>query len=470
MAVSTSPKRGAKLDEVRTIAPSGAIGAGFDEAAFWNMMERERPQFIGCDSGSTDPGPFALGSGTSHWGRIAYKRDLRIMMAAALKYDVPLLIGSAGTAGADPNLAWLRDIALEIAREDGHHFKLALIHAEQDRDYLKRRLREGRIKPLKPVMEISEELIDRCAHIVGMMGIEPFLAALEGGAQVVLAGRASDTSIFSAIPIREGLPPGLVWHAAKVLECGGASAVRTTAAGLDGMFARITKDYIEFEPVNPLLECSPVSVAAHTLYENRSPSALVEPSGTLDVSDAVYEAVNDRVVRVRGSRFIPAADYTIKLEGAEQIGYQTFVIGGIRDPGILRQFDSWLAEVKERAARRVNDIFSGNAPEYQVNFRVYGRDGVLGDMEPVNRLEGHEACVLIEAVAPAQDQASAIVHAYAHIALHHPIPQWSGLITTLAYPYAPSSIERGAIYRFNLNHVVLPDNPLEMFPIEFADV
>jgi hypothetical protein len=57
-----------------------------------------------------------------------------------------------------------------------------------------------------------------------------------------------------------------------------------------------------------------------------------------------------------------------------------------------------------------------------------------------------------------------------HIAVHFPIPEWSGLITSIAYPYSPAEIQRGPTYRFNMNHVVAPATPLEMFPIEYSEV
>jgi hypothetical protein len=42
------------------------------------------------------------------------------------------------------------------------------------------------------------------------------------------------------------------------------------------------------------------------------------------------------------------------------------------------------------------------------------------------------------------------------------------LITAIALPY--NALDRGAVYRFNVNHVVLPDDPFEMFPMEIIDV
>jgi hypothetical protein len=57
-----------------------------------------------------------------------------------------------------------------------------------------------------------------------------------------------------------------------------------------------------------------------------------------------------------------------------------------------------------------------------------------------------------------------------HMAVHFPVPEWSGLITSIAYPYSPAEIARGASYRFSLNHVVEPASPLEMFRIEYETV
>jgi hypothetical protein len=40
---------------------------------------------------------------------------------------------------------------------------------------------------------------------------------------------------------------------------------------------------------------------------------------------------------------------------------------------------------------------------------------------------------------------------------------WSGAITGFACLHNPAHIERGAVYRFNVNHVVLPHSVDEMF-------
>ena len=455
--------------EVRVISASGVCGSGFKESSFAAGLAR-KPHFIGCDAGSTDPGPAPLGTGKPSFPARSIKRDLRIMIKGARAAGIPLLIGSAGTAGGAPHLALTRDIVLEIAREEGLSFRLALINAEQDKDYLKRRLAEGRIRPLSPAPNFDEGVIDRATRIVGMMGEDPFLQALDNGADVVVAGRSSDCAIFAGIPIRMGVDPGMAGHAAKLLECGAAVAVERTNP--DSVFVAFGRNHFDIEPLDPAMRCSPQSVAAHALYENSNPYRLVESSGVLDLTDATYEALDNRRVRVRGSVFEPADTYTVKLEGAELVGYQSVVIGGIRDPYIIRQIDSWVARLEQKVRERVADVFGADkaAEGYIFNVRLYGKNGVMGPLEPVTEIRSHELCIVMEATAATQEIATTIVSMARHQALHLPIPEWGGLITAVACIYSPAHLERGAVYRFCVNHVVEPADPYEMFPIDYIDV
>ena len=52
----------ADQDEVRILAPTGVCGSGFSQDSF-ELALGQRPHFIGCDAGSTDPGPEYLGTG-----------------------------------------------------------------------------------------------------------------------------------------------------------------------------------------------------------------------------------------------------------------------------------------------------------------------------------------------------------------------------------------------------------------------
>ena len=457
------------MPEVRILAPTGVIGSGFIESSFERGVSL-KPHVIACDAGSTDSGPAFLGTGSPHFSREGTKRDLRLMLLGRGRLGVPLIVGSCGTGGGDIGVNWMRDICLEIAQEENLNFRLALIRSEQEKGYLKRRLREDRIKPLKPAPKLTEEVIDRSAHIVGMMGPEPIDRALDEGAEVILAGRASDTSLFAAVPLQMGASPGPSWHAAKILECGTSCATQRKRP--DGVFAWIRDGHFIIEPLDPEVRCSPQSVASHTLYENFDPFFITEPGGVIDTSESEYTAESDRAVRASGSKFRETEVYTVKLEGVECAGHQFVVIGGVRDPFIIRQLDPWLEGMKAKFENRVEEIFGGKVKEedYTIIHRVYGRDAVMGPLEPLADELPHEVGVVFDVTARDHDTAKALAQTFAHFVVHFPIPEWHGLITGLAFPYAPPELDKGEVYRFNMNHVVEPDDPCEMFPMELMEV
>src|SRR5215212_2748569 len=104
--------------EIRAVAATGMLGTGFSAASLDRAMEMG-PHFIGADAGSSDPGPYYLGSGRPQQSRAATKLVLRLMLLAGRAAGVPVIVGSAGTAGGDPHLAFTREIVEEIAREEG---------------------------------------------------------------------------------------------------------------------------------------------------------------------------------------------------------------------------------------------------------------------------------------------------------------------------------------------------------------
>ncbi len=238
------------------------------------------------------------------------------------------------------------------------------------------------------------------------------------------------------------------------------------------MIATIRDDHFDIEPLDLGARCTPRGIAAHTLYENANPYILTEPAGSINTEHARYEALDERSVRVSGSRFDKAALYTIKLEGAQRTGYQTVVMGGIRDPHVIAGLDQLLPRAREYFDARIADLFGGHLGprDYDIHYRLYGRDGVLGAAEPRRDEMPWEVGVLITITAPTQTYATKIATMVAHISAHLPVPAYEGIVSTIAYPFSPPEIERGAVYRFSLNHVVLPDDPLEMFRTEFLEV
>jgi hypothetical protein len=409
-----------------------------------------------------------LGSGNSHFPYDAIKRDLRLILLGAKRNCIPAIIGSAGTGGANEHLNRIVGIAEEIAKKEGLHFRLGKINSDIDKDYLKERISAGEVAPLTNAPRLNTKFIDDCTNIVGLAGAEPYIDCLDNGCDLIIAGRSSDTSIFASLPLKNGFPPAPVWHAAKILECGAACVAQRQYP--DCMFATIDEKGFSLEPPNPEYHCTPVSVASHMLYENPSAFRLVEPSGVLDTSEATYKAINSRAVRVEGSSFIPASKYSIKLEGARLSGYHSIIVGGVRDPIILNQLDSWLDGMEQRVRKRFVSVYGPEIEDkYRLVFRVYGKNAVMGTMEPEKEV-GHEVGVVIEFVADNEELVRTLAAMAAHICVHFPVPEWSGLITGLAYPHSPAATFKGPIYEFVFNHVVYPSSYSDIFSTEIFDI
>jgi hypothetical protein len=454
------------LNEIRYVAASGALGVGVDAEALNQSLDL-RPHFIASDAGTTDAGPFALGSGTAAFPREAVKRDLARVLVASRKANIPALIGSAGTAGGDRHVEWVLGIAREIAEENHLSLRTAVIRSEQDPDYLLGLYRDGRVRALDPAPEIDEAVFARSARIVGMMGVEPLQAALEADADFVLAGRCSDPALFAALPILRGFPHGLAWHAGKVTECG----TMACEGGHGGVITAIVREReVILRPVGKGLRCTPQSIAAHSLYENAHPYLHKECSGTLDLTHSKYTAVDEVSVRITGSDFIPSSDYTVKLEGAELIGYQSIMIGGIRDPFIIRRLDQWLAEVTAYIYGAAERVLLLSPADWTLSVHVYGRNAVMGTLEPNLSEMPHEVGLVVEATAATQELATKAAQLARQPFLHHGAPEWTSGTTSFACLHNPAHIDRGAVYRFNLNHVAVPRTKTEMFRTEFVQL
>lgn len=457
------------MTTVNAVAATGGLGSGYSEESL-RVAVAAGADFIGCDAGSTDGGPYFLGSGTPKVSPAAYKRDLRPMLRAAVEHRIPVLMGTSGYAGSRAHVAWAADLVREVAAEDGLAFTMAVINSELDAATVHAYRERGRITPLAWSGELDAGTVDRAGRIVAQMGSEPFEAALHEGAQIIVAGRASDPAIYAAVPRMRGLTGGATWHAAKVLECGAACVEQRSHP--DCVVAEIDDDGFVIYPPNPAMRCTPQSVAAQTLYENADPFRFVEPGGVLDTSDSTYEARDERSVRVSGSRFEPKPQYDVRLEAAELVGYRSAAIGGIRDPLVLNDLDDFLAGAFASVRRKVSQSMGlDDGTDYDLSWRVYGRDGVLGALESgAADTPAHEVGLLIDIVAPDQDLARGACAIAWHTVLHHPVAQWSGLVSNVAFPYSPPHADLGPVYEFSMNHVMALDDPLEVVDIAFENV
>lgn len=452
------------MEEMVGLAPSGSLGSGFDLPAFRRALD-EKPDFIGQDAGSTDMGPYYHGSSKPFLPRATYKHDLAIMLKAARERRIPLIVGSALTSGSRETLLQAVDIIQEIAREEGLSFRMAVVDAELDKADLKRRIARGGIEALGVEHALSPELVDRCGPICAQMGVEPLMAALDGGADVVIAGRACDDALFAALPILRGYDRGLALHMGKILECAGISAVPCDLA--EPMIGRIRKDHFIVRPGSEELRCTTVSVAAHSLYERGDPCIQPGPGGINDLTGSIFRQEDDTTVAVSGSRFVPTP-YKVKLEGAEFVGYRSIVMVGIRDAAMIGQLESLLDQARARAGDRFSKWVAGK--DYTIAFHVYGKNAVMGGLEPMRDAKPHEVGLLINVVAGDQELANGVAM-YVRGTLQH--ISYPGILNTagnLAYPFSPFNVPVGPTYRFSVYHLLPLADPCEIFPIEMIDV
>ena len=443
------------MKEFRILSPTGIVGYGFPEESFAAGVAL-KPDLIACDAGSTDPGPYYLGSDIPFTNDTAVKRDLTLMLKAACELHVPLIVGSAGGSGATPHLE--RDVRIirEIAREQKLSFKLAVISAEFEKDYLLEALRAGRIEKLGPAPEVTEEDILASTHIVAQMGIEPIMRALDDGAQVIICGRCYDPAAFAALPVWLGYDKALALHLGKILEC--AAICATPGSGSDCIMGYLGEDYFCVEPLNPERRCTPASVAAHTLYEKSNPTILPGPSGHLDLNECRFTAESERRVRVTGSRFVPERIPSVKLEGCRQAGFRTISICGNRDPIFISQVEDILNDLKKRTAANLSADF-----EYQLDFIVYGKNGVMGALETADRITSHEIGIVIDALADTQEHASAVCSVARSTLLHYGYPGRIATAGNLAFPFSPSDIKVGPVYVFSVYALLRDEDPASLF-------
>jgi len=444
------------MKKLTVLSPTAILGYGFPKQSFLEGLAHN-PDVIGVDAGSVDPGPYYLGAGVSFTDRAAVKRDLALILPEALKRNIPVVIGSAGGAGARPHLDWNRDIILEIAAEHNLQFRLAIIPADIDKNYLLENL--DKTSALGPLADLDAKTVTEAAAIVAQMGWEPFVDAFDQGADVILAGRTYDPAVFAALAINAGFPQGPALHMGKILEC--AAIAADPGSGRDCMVGVLDEGGFTLFPTNPQRRCTVKSVAAHSLYEKSNPWLLPGPGGALDLSEAKYEQLDEGSVRVTGSKHVHAK-YQIKLEGVRLAGYRTLAIAGIRDPILIAQLDHVLGEV--RAA--VQDNFE-DAGDYNLHFLAYGVNGVMGELEPEAN-PGHEVGLIIDVVAPTQEAANTICSFCRSTLLHFGYPGRISTAGNLALPYSPSDIKAGPVYEFCIHHL-LPADP-NFFKPEIMEV
>ncbi len=437
---------------MKIVALNGLLGYGYSKEAL-DIAFSEKVDYLGVDAGSTDPGPYYLGSGKSFTDRGAVKRDLSLALPKALEHKAPFIIGTAGGAGSKEHVAWLKEILVEVAKEQNLHFSLGTVLSDVSTEYVLEKFDSGKLVDMSSEFPADRDYIKENTRIVSQIGIAPIVELLKKDVDVIICGRACDTAIYAAPCIFEGCSEGLAFHMAKIMECGAMCSEPVAAA--DVMQAYMYDDYFELRPANPIRRCTVDRVAAHTLYEQSNPYLIFEPDGVCDLTNSEFAQVDERTVRVSGSEFREAEEKTLKLEGVRCAGYRTICPATIYDPKTIENFDFIVNTVTEFVKENTKETMPEDS--YKIFFKTSGgKESSMG--------------VVIDVVGKTQEIADTVCALARSRMLHCDYKGRKSSAGNLAFPFSPSDIHVGEVYEFSVFHLAKVDSLMETAEILIEEV
>ncbi len=449
------------MKSLKIACPNGHLGFAPIRDESFQLGVLAGPDIIAADSGSDDIGPGPLGSDTSTSPEDWQRHDLELMLVASRKLGVPMVIGSSGDTGSNSRVDLYVRIIQELAiKHQMPAFRIGYFYSEVDKAWLRQQMAQGEtIEGLDGYAALTEAELDATERVVAMAGVHPFVELLRQGADVIIGGRSSDAALFAAPAIFHGFDDDRAYYLGKVLEC--ASFCAEPYGGKETVMGEISHADVLVTAMSPLQRCTVASVAGHAMYERSNPFEEFFAGGKLDMTDCVYEQISEKTTRITGSRFIPSPKVRVKLEGAGKVGERFVGICGIRDPYTIANVD----RVIEWARTQVRARFGTSG--YELHYNVYGRDGVMGDLEPLRDQPGHELCIMVQGVAPTAKMAEEVTMIGLRQMFYARLPDVKGTAGSVSFPL-DEVLHASPAYRWTLNHTVAVNDPMELFPTHMA--
>jgi hypothetical protein len=317
------------------------------------------------------------------------------------------------------------------------------------------------VRGLEGHVDLTEAELDATERVVAMAGVHPFIDLLEKGVDVIIGGRSSDSCVFAAPAIHHGFPEAQAYYLGKVLEC--ASFCAEPYGGKETVLGEVTADAVEVTAMHPAQRCTVASVAGHAMYERSNPYFEHVAGGTLDMSECRYEQVAEKTTRITGARFQPAAEFRVKLEGAGKLGERYVGMVGIRDPYTIAHVGDVIAWARAQVRERFGET------GYELHYTVYGRNGIMGELEPLKHRPAHELCILVQGVAPTAEMAEELCMIGTRQMFYARLPEVKGSAGSVAFAL-DEVLRASPAYRWTVNHTLRCDDPLELFPTHVTTV
>ena len=453
------------MKTIRIITPTGHLGTTPLEKASFERGCAMSPDFIVADSGSADIGPYPLGADKAASDEVWQRHDIEAMLLAARRLGIPLILGSASDTGTDRGVdQYVRLIQEITAQHRLAPFRLAAIYSEIPVDEIRRRFKNGAtIRGLNGRPDADAATLDRTDRLVAVMGAEPIREALKAGVDVVIAGRSSDCAIFAAPLLEAGHSLADAFFCGKAMEC--ASFCGEPFMGKETILGRVDGTGVYLTALHPDQRCTPASVASHAMYERVNPFHEYVPGGYLDMSKCNYEQVDPKTTRVTGQTFVPSETTWIKLEGSGKIAERALFICGIRDPYTIANLDRAIGWAKGKLTER----FGPMGEMYQVFYHVYGRDAVMGAMEPTPARAPLEVGIVVEVTSGDAARAETIAHIAGKNLFYARLPDVKGTAGTAAI-MSDEVLHARPAYEWTLNHAIEVEDPHELFRTRIEEI
>jgi len=282
------------------------------------------------------------------------------------------------------------------------------------------------------------------------------------GADVIIGGRSSDCAVFAAPAIQQGFSEDLSYYLGKVLEC--ASFCAEPYGGKESVMGTISETDVKVKAMHPDQMCTIASVAGHAMYERSNPFFEYVAGGMLDMSNCNYEQYDKKTCRITGPKFIPIeGKVKVKLEGAGKVGERFIGMAGIRDPYSIKNVDKMI----EWAKTQVEEKFGKEG--YQLYYIVYGKNGVMGDLEPIKEIKSHELCIVVQGIAPTKEMAEEVTMIGTRQLFYARLPEVKGTAGSVSF-ILDEVIQTTPAYMWTLDHTVSVDDPMELFEVNMIEV
>jgi len=135
----------------------------------------------------------------------------------------------------------------------------------------------------------------------------------------------------------------------------------------------------------------------------------------------------------------------------------------VRDPYTIANIDRVIQWARDQVVERFGTT------GYELHYTVYGRDGIMGAMEPLRKTPGHELCIVVQGVAPTREMAELVCMTGTRQMFYARLPDVKGTAGSVAF-VLDEVMQASPAYRWTLNHTVGIDDPLELFPCHVAQV